>query len=219
MNPFVCTVGQAHALAGGAAFFMLGLGGGLHCMGMCGPLACLLGRPEERPALRLGLYHLGRFSAYATLGALMATLGAPLRPILSWPMLAAFAVLPLLAYAIWPSDRGPAFLARWHSAGARRLIGLPPTARALGLGLLTPALPCGILYMAAGAAVAAPGPAQGALWMLAFASGTLPLVLVGQLGFSWAARRGQGAWLPALRRGSAVLAALTLIGFAIYRGA
>ena len=219
MNPFHCTVDQAQALAGSATFFALGLGGGLHCMGMCGPLACLLGRPEERPLARLGLYHLGRFTAYASLGAVLAAAGAPLRPLLSWPLLAALAVLPLLAYAISPRDRGPAFLGRWHGAGARRLMGLPPASRALGLGLLTPVLPCGILYTAAGAAVAAPGPGQGALWMASFAAGTLPLVLVGQLGFSWAARRGQGAWLPLLRRGSALLAALTLLGFAIYRAA
>ncbi len=214
--PFYCTVGQAQAAAGAAAFFALGLTGGFHCLGMCGPLACLLGRAERTPRTSLGLYHGARFLAYGTVGALFAAFGAPLRPVLSWPVLAAVGILPLLIYALSPVDRFPAFLARWHSAGTRRLRGLPPPARALGLGLLTPALPCGMLYAAAGSAVAAPSAAVGALWMLAFASGTVPLLLLGQVGFSWAGRSRGGAWVPTLRRASALVAAATLLGFAMW---
>ncbi len=214
--PFHCTVGQAQAAAGATAFFALGLTGGFHCLGMCGPLACLLGRAERRPMASLGLYHGARFVAYACVGALFAGFGAPLRPVLTWPLLALLGILPLLVFALSPVDRFPTFLARWHGAGARRLRGMPPPARALGLGLLTPALPCGMLYAAAGAAVAAPSAMVGALWMLAFASGTVPLLLLGQLGFSWAGAARGGAWVPALRRASALVAAVTLLGFAIW---
>ena len=214
--PFHCTVGQAHALAGGAAFFGLGLAGGLHCLGMCGPLACLLGRAERTPLASLGLYHGARFLAYGTVGTLIAGLGTPLRPLVSWPLLAALGIVPLLFYAFRPAGELPGLLARWHGAGARRLRGLPPPARALGLGLLTPALPCGMLYAAAGAAVAAPSAVSGGLWMLAFAAGTLPLLLLGQLGFSWAGRTRSGAWVPTLRRASALVAAATLLGFAVW---
>lgn len=214
--PFHCTVGQAHAAAGATAFFALGLAGGFHCLGMCGPLACLLGRAERTPRASLGLYHGARFLAYGSVGALFAGLGAPLRPILSWPVLAALGILPLLIYALGPRDRFPGFLARWHAAGARRLRDLPPPARALGLGLLTPALPCGMLYAAAGSAVAAPSAGVGALWMLAFASGTVPLLLLGQIGFSRLGQARGGAWVPALRRVSALVAAATLLGFAVW---
>ncbi|MEO8083762.1 MAG: sulfite exporter TauE/SafE family protein [Ardenticatenales bacterium] len=203
------------ASAGALAFFTLGLAGGLHCIGMCGPLACLLGRPERTPLSSLGLYHGGRLAAYAMVGVLFASFGAPLRPVLTWPVLAAIAVLPLLLYALRPSDLAPGFLARWHALGARRLRGVAPPVRALGLGLLTPALPCGILYAAAGAAVAAPSAAVGALWMVAFAGGTLPLLVTGQIGFTWAARVRGGAWVPTVRRVAALVAALTLIGFAL----
>ncbi|MFN8422302.1 MAG: sulfite exporter TauE/SafE family protein [Anaerolineae bacterium] len=219
MTPFVDAAGQAsvqaQSAAGALAFFTLGLAGGLHCLGMCGPLACLLGRPERTPLASLGLYHGGRLAAYATVGALFASLGAPLRPVLTWPVLAVIGTLPLLLYALRPSDLAPGMLARWHGAGARRLRGLPPPARALGLGLLTPALPCGILYAAAGSAVAAPGAAVGALWMVAFAAGTLPLLVTGQFGFTWAARVRGGAWVPLVRRVAALVAACTLIGFAL----
>jgi hypothetical protein len=52
--------------------------------------------------------------------------------------------------------------------------------------------------------------------MLAFASGTVPLLLLGQVGFSWAGQARGGAWVPALRRASALVAAATLLGFAVW---
>lgn len=200
-----------HAIAGAGAFFSLGLAGGLHCVGMCGPLACLLGKPEERPVAALGLYHGGRLAAYATVGFTFAWLGRPLQPILTWPVLAAVASVPLLLYAFWPRSWSPAFLQRLYAGASRKVAALPPHRRALSLGLLTPALPCGLLYAAAGAALSAPSPLMGAGWMLAFAGGTLPLLLLGQAGFVWAARGRELGFIQGLRRASAVLAALTIL--------
>jgi uncharacterized protein len=206
-----------HGPAGALSLFLLGLVGSLHCLGMCGPLACLFSRPEEDPVLHLGLYHGSRLLAYGVVGASFAWLGAPLRPMLSWPVLAAIAVLPLLIWAVWPRDWAPAFLSRWHGAAMQRLRGLSPARRAIGIGLLTPALPCGLLYAAAAASISAPNPALGAAWMLAFGAGTLPLLAAGQAGYVWAARRGEGRWALPLRRLAAVLAAATLIFFAFLR--
>lgn len=200
-----------HAIAGAGAFFSLGLAGGLHCVGMCGPLACLLGRPEERPVAALGLYHGGRMAAYAAVGFTFAWLGRPLQPILTWPVLAAVASVPLLLYAFWPRTWSPALLQRLYAGASRWVAALPPLRRALSLGLLTPALPCGLLYAAAGAALSAPSPLMGAGWMLAFAAGTLPLLLLGQAGFVWAARGRELGFVQGLRRASAVLAALTIL--------
>ena len=200
-----------HALIGSGAFFSLGLAGGLHCVGMCGPLACLLGKPEERPLAALGLYHGARMAAYAAVGFTFAWLGQPLQPVLTWPVLAVVASLPLLAYGFWPRSWSPAFLQRIYAAGSRKIMAFPPTMRALSLGLLTPALPCGLLYAAAGAALSAPSPPLGAAWMLAFAAGTLPLLLLGQAGFVWAARSRDLNFVQGLRRASAVLAALTIL--------
>lgn len=206
-----------HGPAGALSMFLFGLAGGLHCVGMCGPLVCLFSRPEEQPLARLGLYHGGRLLAYASVGVAFGFIGAPLRPLLTWPVLAAIAAAPLLAYALWPRDWAPAWVAKFYAAGSRSLQALPPAGRALGLGLLTPALPCGLLYAAAATTLAAPSPWMGAAWMLAFALGTVPLLLLGQLGFSWAARQGGGRWMLPLRRASAVLAAATLIAFTFLR--
>ncbi|HXB97103.1 MAG TPA: sulfite exporter TauE/SafE family protein [bacterium] len=202
---------QAQFLAGGGALFLLGLAGGLHCAGMCGPLACLLGQPERRPARVLALYHLARLAAYAALGAAFAALGAPLRPLLSWPLLALLAALPLAAYALLGDAFTPAWLARLHAAGARALAALPAGAAGLGLGLLTPLLPCGLLYAAAGCAVSAPSPGTGAAWLAAFGAGTLPWLLLGQAGYSWAQRTSRPALARGLRRGAAALAAASIL--------
>lgn len=212
-----CAHHALHGPAGAASLFLLGLAGGLHCLGMCGPLACLFSRAEERPLARLGLYHAARLSAYAGLGLALGWLGAPLRPVLTWPLLAALAVAPLLAYALWPRDWAPAWIARLYAAGRRGLGGLSPAGRALGLGLLTPALPCGPLYAAALASLAAPSPWTGAAWMAAFGAGTLPLLALGQAGFAWGAGARGGRWARPLRRASAALAAATLVAFTFLR--
>jgi sulfite exporter TauE/SafE len=202
---------QAQFLAGGGALFLLGLAGGLHCAGMCGPLACLLGQPERRPRLVLGLYHLARLAAYAAVGAAFAALGAPLRPRLSWPILALLAALPLAAYALLGERFTPAWLARLHGAGARGLASLPAGLAGLGLGLLTPLLPCGLLYAAAGCAVSAPSPWAGAAWLACFGAGTLPLLLLGQAGYSWVQRHASPALAKGLRRGAALVAAASIL--------
>lgn len=199
------------ALAGSGAFFAFGLAGGLHCVGMCGPLACLLGKPEEQPLSRLGLYQGGRIAAYAVIGAFFAAVGRPWQPVLTWPVLAVIAALPLMAYAFFADAGAPGFLSKAYGAVARRLAPAPPALRALGLGLLTPLLPCGLLYAAAGAAVAAPSPLLGAAWMAAFAAGTLPLLALGQAGFAFAAQRRPQSFVLGLRRAAALLAAGTIL--------
>lgn len=208
-----CAHHTLHGPAGAASLFLLGLTGGLHCLGMCGPLACLFSRADEQPLGRLALYHTGRLGSYATVGAAFAALGAPWRPLLTWPVLAALGVLPLLLWAWSPVDASPPWLEPLYRATSRRLRVWPPGARALALGLLTPLLPCGLLYAAAGAALGAPSPVLGAAWLAAFGAGTLPLLLLGQAGFVWTARLGGGRWTLPLRRATAVLSAATLLYF------
>jgi sulfite exporter TauE/SafE len=202
---------QTQFLAGGSALFLLGLAGGLHCAGMCGPLACLLGRPERRPFRILALYHSARLAAYAGLGAAFAFLGAPLRPLLSWPILALLAALPLAAYGLLGDRFTPTWLTRIHAAGARALAALPSGVTGLGLGLLTPLLPCGLLYAAAGCAVSAPSPLAGATWMACFAAGTLPLLLLGQVGYSWVQLHASPGLASGLRRGAALAVATSIL--------
>ncbi|MBC8009081.1 MAG: sulfite exporter TauE/SafE family protein, partial [Burkholderiales bacterium] len=66
-----------------AAAFVAGLVTSLHCAGMCGPLACLLGGTSSASAKASAdastvqsVYHGARLLGYATLGAAAAGLGA-----------------------------------------------------------------------------------------------------------------------------------------------
>jgi sulfite exporter TauE/SafE len=126
-------------------------------------------------------------------------------------VLAAVASVPLLLYAFWPRSWSPAFLQRLYALASRRVAALPPLRRALSLGLLTPALPCGLLYAAAGAALSAPSPLMGAGWMLAFAGGTAFLLGQAFVGPRRIIIQDCGA--------SAVLAALTILFCPSRRGA
>jgi sulfite exporter TauE/SafE len=71
------------------AFFLVGLLGGAHCLGMCGPLVTTYttgaggtggsdtgrGRVSLHDVRQQGLFTLGRITAYATLGAVFGALG------------------------------------------------------------------------------------------------------------------------------------------------
>jgi sulfite exporter TauE/SafE len=140
-------------------------------------------------------------------------LGIPLRLSLDWRLLLPLLCLPLLAYALWGGFEPPAFLGRWHRSAYARLSGLSPLLRGAGLGLLTPLLPCGLLYAAAGFSLGASSAGVAALWMLSFAAGTLPLLALSQSGFKLA--QGRPGLSGGIRRGAAALAALSLIATAI----
>jgi len=76
-------------------FFLAGLAGSLHCIGMCGPILTAIAGVDRRAELTLNgrgvapaaagaaadllWYHAGRLSTYAMLGALAGALGAKLR--------------------------------------------------------------------------------------------------------------------------------------------
>jgi sulfite exporter TauE/SafE len=192
-----------------AGLFLLGLLGSTHCLGMCsGFVLCLSARREGRPG-RLAAYQAGRGLGYATAGALLGTLGLAHRSS-AWPLLVAALVMVVLGLGylgLWPRPAG------WHLPGAWLGPGLAAFLRrgspwaALGLGLATGLLPCGLLYAALARAAAASGPVEGALVMLTFWAGTLPaLVGVGVLG-PWACRHQPG-WWPRLAGAGAVLAGL-----------
>ncbi|MBK7644976.1 MAG: sulfite exporter TauE/SafE family protein [Planctomycetes bacterium] len=184
-----------------------------HCLGMCGPLVCAASLPAQgNPVGALGLYHAGRIASYALLGALLGGVGS-LMPegvnTVVWQ-----AVLSLLAAAalVWvalglldifplasPSCAGK--LSRWmmHTVGGtgrtRTLL------QRFGLGAANGVLPCGPVYTVAVAALAAGGPARGALAMVVFGAGTLPLLVGVALGMRWA---GQRLRLRLFRAGAAL---------------
>jgi sulfite exporter TauE/SafE len=162
--------------------------GSPHCVGMCGGFAAACARPGAGRAgagggarLRVlgapggaALWHLGRLTTYALLGALGGAVGGALPgpawvpalvsvPLLVWFSASLGGLVPGGGARIPGLARAGAALARREGAGWRYLFGA-----ATGL------LPCGLLYAALALALSAGSAAVGALAMVAFGLGTVP---------------------------------------------
>lgn len=182
------------ALAGLGAFFLMGLSGSLHCMGMCGPLIALWLPPGGRRGA-LAWYHLARWWSYVALGVLAAALAHHLTPFIPQQYFLAAATLLLLVGTVRHTLWLPRGAMPWLIRRGRVLAALPPATRAAFVGLMTPLLPCGLLYGVLGACAAAPRATDAALWMSAFVAGTVPLLLLTQSSMHWLRQRLPAAWL------------------------
>lgn len=166
-----------------------------HCAGMCGPLAALAFREGEgRPSSMWGLqagYQGGRLASYAALGAAAGALGGALDlggSLVGLQQVAMFASGALLiglgaqrlaARFGWlkPRSSAPGRASLLYLALNRRLRRVSPGKRALGLGTLSALLPCGWLYAFAAVAAGTGNAGGGALVMLAFWLGGLPVMM------------------------------------------
>ncbi|MCG8426865.1 MAG: sulfite exporter TauE/SafE family protein [Chromatiales bacterium] len=183
--------------------FVVGLLGGVHCVGMCGGIvgALTFGLPEQNRASILGMmpfqlaYNLGRISSYVVAGAIMGGVGVLLAQFMPVYMAqqvllviaGLFMVLLGLYLAGWwmvlnrVERAGGAIWKRLEPIG-RKLMPVRSPGQALAIGLIWGWIPCGLVYSMLVNAVSAGGVWQGALLMLAFALGTLPnLLLMGTL--------------------------------------
>ena len=180
------------------AAFLLGLTGGVHCFGMCGGIvgALTLGLPPapgHSPWTRwpyLLAYNLGRIASYTAAGALAGGVGAWATHWLAVHhaqlALQIFAGLFMILLGCYLAGWW-LLLARMEQAGGvlwrrieplgRRLFPVRTPVRALGIGLVWGWLPCGLVYSVLVWAIAAGGAAQGALLLLSFGLGTLPVLL------------------------------------------
>lgn len=198
------------------AAFLAGLVTSVHCVGMCGPLSCSWAvKPGPGFAVNTGMYHGGRLVAYAGAGALAGALGVmPLRwfqsgagLVLPWLMVVAFALVGMGLDRFLPKPM-------WLSAPLRKLqtwaFRMRPRSRAALLGLATPLLPCGPLYVMLGLAMANGSAQRGAEFAGAFALGTLPLLWVAQGQLHWMGGKLSPVALRRMQRGLALAAALVM---------
>ncbi|MEZ6187712.1 MAG: sulfite exporter TauE/SafE family protein [Planctomycetota bacterium] len=190
------------------AVFSASLLGSLHCAGMCGGIVALCSRRGGGLLDQLA-YHGARGSTYVLAGALAGAVGGALdlggrllglQRAVAW--VTGAALIAVGAAALWracglplPRSRGAlgarlqGWIARAVSAGAD----LPPRTHAALLGLLTPLLPCGWLYVFVLAAGGTANPLQGAAVMAAFWLGTVPILFALALGLRALADRLRGA--------------------------
>jgi sulfite exporter TauE/SafE len=209
---------------GGA--LLAGLFGGVHCLAMCGGLAVAFAAPRNAAPLRHALLlNGGRVGGYTLAGAVAGGLGGTLLSLVRLPGLATGmrmlvgAVLLLAAWRLLAPGR-TGLLARPAQAAWRRLqpvrervLSRAGRARPLVLGLFWGWLPCGLSTTLLAAAWFEASALHGALLMLAFGLGTLPLMV----GLSWSgARLARRLATAGWRRAAAGLVALA--GFATLAG-
>jgi sulfite exporter TauE/SafE len=176
---------------------LLGLFGGLHCIGMCGGISASLAGALPQPGTVRGAllaqcgYNFGRIFSYTVAGALAGGLGLSVLALLG-PLgitaLRVFAGLFLVAAGLYLSGWWMG-MARIEQIGSRAWRHIAPFATRLGsldrpwklvvLGAIWGWLPCGLVYAALAGAVAAGGAFEGARWMACFGLGTLPIMLSG----------------------------------------
>lgn len=155
------------------ASLIAGLATGAHCAAMCGPMACAF---RVVPVS----YHFGRLLSYTLAGALCGLLGqagkfwfkTALARIGPWTLLL---VLVLMATGIERRLPFPRFLHRFAS-GVRLQT---------SLGILSPLIPCGPLWLMLGVATTTGGAADGAVLLLCFAAGTVLLYAPLLSGWVW----------------------------------
>lgn len=173
--------------------FVVGLLGGVHCVGMCGGIvgALSLGlQPERQWPILLG-YNVGRIGSYTLAGALMGALGfffSGLLPVQNAQrVLLLFAGLFMVLLGLYLGgwwnllsrlERVGGLLWRRIEPLGRGLLPVRSVRHALMLGALWGWLPCGLVYSALVWTVASGGAVQGGLLMLAFGLGTLPNLLL-----------------------------------------
>lgn len=204
-----------------AAAFLAGMVTSVHCVGMCGPLSCSWALSAKKPGdsttflAATGAYHGARLLSYGVLGALAGLVGMmPLKwlggsalQVLPWMMVAAFALFALGLDRWIPKPATLALPLRRFQARAFRSSG---AWRAGLLGLATPMLPCGPLYLMFLLAMANGSAAKGAEFAVSFGLGTLPLLWIAQTQLHKLTGKLAPATLKNVQRGLAFAAAAVM---------
>lgn len=165
---------------------LLGLFSSLHCVGMCGPIALALPVHQfsiTKKTLCIIAYHLGRITTYALLGMLFGLLGNGLFIAgLHQNVSIVLGVLLILGVLFFNESQ---IQSKFYSNSRAyikfksyfaRFIKKKSLDAFLALGLLNGLLPCAMVYMALFGATATQGALYGALFMLWFGIGTIPLM-------------------------------------------
>jgi sulfite exporter TauE/SafE len=207
------------------AVFLVGLLGGVHCLGMCGSIVGIFTAqvPQKNSRWPFHLaYSSGRIASYAVAGMLVGAIGqagmvmrdaVPIQHILFALSSLMLIVLGLYLAGLWGAVR------RLEQMGAglwkhlqpftTKLLPVNTVPRALGLGALWGWLPCGLVYSVLITALASGSAMQGALIMAAFGLGTLPNLLA--IGLFWESIKG---WAQSLQ--VRLVAGGVVLSFGVY---
>lgn len=165
---------------------VLGLGTSFHCIGMCGPIALSLGIGKGYRISFLSknmLYQLGRVTTYSTLGFLLGLVGGfslgeyqqYLSIFLGLVMISTVLLSKRSMQPNLPFLQKPLL---WLKKQMANLLGKNAPQSLYTIGILNGFLPCGAVYIALAGSLATASPINGALFMLFFGLGTIPLMFL-----------------------------------------
>jgi len=200
------------SITGPTTAFLAGVVTSVHCVGMCGPLACaFLPQKEEKanPIVVTSVYHGARVLAYTLIGAIAGAVGAA--PFawfdssslhyLPWALVIFFVAI---AFGLEKRLPKPRFVSKWFFRLNTRFRKFPRTVSGGLLGLVTPFLPCGPLYLVFGVALMTGSMVNGAEFLFAFALGTLPLIWLTHTQYARIQTKISPLWMKRIQRGMAI---------------
>ena len=174
----------------------LGFASGFHCIGMCGPIALSMGLTKKQATnyyLQNLTYQFGRIFTYSLLGTLLGIVGQGFEMAGFQQYLTIAVGILIILMAIF-SFGGNDFASKIPflsklllqvKMNLGKLLQKADYRSRFTTGILNGFLPCGMVYMALTASLAAGGIWQGASFMALFGLGTLPfmfaVVLLGNL--------------------------------------
>jgi len=170
----------------------IGLIGSFHCIGMCGPIVVALPLKKNTLFAKVSgaiLYNSGRVITYSILGIMFGLLGRGIHMagFQQWTSIILGAMM--IVSVIFPFFfREKITIGKLFSGFAARLIVRLRklfTDRSyfslLMIGLLNGLLPCGLVYVAIAGAINSGSLFSGAIFMMMFGIGTIPLLLTASL--------------------------------------
>lgn len=211
-------IGQSVADPGLAVMALIGLLGGIHCLGMCGPLVTMYADrmggdgPATWQEIRQHLlFNLGRTGSYAAIGALMGLAGTVVYDTAAVATVAdsvratagvlvgGFILLTGVKYLLTGTTDGlvgslgnASVFQRVSGRLYAHVDSWVRGPRILGLGAVHGLLPCPLLYPAFLYAFATGSPLRGGLALAVLGLGTIPTVFAYGVAFQSVAPRFQG---------------------------
>ena len=167
---------------------ILGFMGSFHCAGMCGPIAIALPLQGNRFTGKLfggTLYNLGRTLTYGIMGALFGLLGQGVQMIGFQQkvsvIMGSLMIISILFPALFRNQYSMS--TSWISlvgklkATIGKMFSIRSYSSLFFIGMLNGLLPCGLVYIAIAGAIGTGSVGSGALYMILFGLGTIPMML------------------------------------------
>ena len=167
--------------------FVFGLISSFHCIGMCGPIAMMLPVDRNNQVKKVSqilTYHVGRMTAYASIGLVFGLVGRALYLAGMQQKLSIFIGVAMILVILIPEK----VFARYNFSKPVFVL-ISKVKSTLGkqfknqsykslftIGLLNGFLPCGMVYVALFGAIAMQNESFGVLYMLLFGLGTVPMM-------------------------------------------